>query len=327
MFKALILSKDDEQLSREITELDDTALPAGDVTVDIKYSTVNYKDGLVLNGLGGLVKTYPHVPGIDFAGIVRESSDERYAPGDEVVLTGWLVGERHWGGYAERARVKGDWLVPLPKGLRLDQAMAIGTAGFTAMLAVMALEEQGVRPGERPVLVPGAAGGVGSVAISLLAELGHGVAASTGRSELHDYLKGLGASEIVDRAELSEPPSRPLDKERWAGCVDAVGGDTLSRVLTQMAYGGAVAAVGLAGGNKLNTTVIPFLLRGVRLIGIDSVMCPRETRLTAWERLSAELPKDKLDAATNFAKFEDLPDLGSRILEGKVKGRTVVEIA
>ena len=326
MFKALVLSKDGENVAANIEELEDSRLPDGDVTVDVKYSTVNYKDGLVLNGLGGLVKNYPHVPGVDFAGIVRESADARYAPGDEVVLTGWFVGEHRWGGYAERARVHGDWLVPLPKGLSLQRAMAIGTAGFTAMLAVMELEQQGTRPADLPVLVTGAAGGVGSIAIPLLSGLGFSVAASTGRRELDDYLKDLGAGEIVDRAELAEPSKRPLDKDHWAGCVDAVGGDTLARVLAQIAYGGSVAAVGLAGGNKLNTTVIPFLLRGVRLIGIDSVQCPRETRLVAWQRLAEELPNDKLDAATNTIKLADLPDLGKKILEGRVRGRTVVEV-
>jgi len=326
MFKALVVSKGESGVESAVKTIDEDALPEGDVTVDVKYSTINYKDGLVLNGLGNLVKNYPHVPGIDFAGTVRQSDDSRYAPGDPVVLTGWHVGERHWGGYAERARVKGDWLVPLPDGLELHQAMAIGTAGFTAMLAVMALEEQGVAPGDRPVLVTGGAGGVGSIAIALLAAQGHAVAASTGRPELNDYLAQLGASEIVPREELAEAPQRPLETERWAGCVDAVGGDTLARVLAQMAYGGAVAAVGLAGGAKLNTTVVPFLLRSVRLVGIDSVLCPRERRIEAWRRLANELPKDRLDAATSYARLEDLPELGRGILEGKIKGRKVVQL-
>ncbi len=327
MFKALVVSKNENGVESAIATLDESGLPEGDVTVDVKYSTINYKDGLVLNGLGNLVRNYPHVPGIDFAGTVRESADPRYSPGDPVILTGWHVGERHWGGYAERARVKGDWLVPLPEGLEMRQAMVIGTAGFTAMLAIMALEEQGVTPGEQPVLVTGGAGGVGSVAIALLAAAGHAVAASTGRPELEDYLTHIGANEIVAREELAQAPQRPLESERWAGCVDAVGGDTLARVLAQMAYGGAVAAVGLAGGAKLNTTVVPFLLRGVRLIGIDSVLCPRERRIEAWRRLARDLPKGSLDAATSVAKLEEVPELGRRILEGKVRGRTVVEIA
>jgi acrylyl-CoA reductase (NADPH) len=326
MFKALVISKNESGVEPAIDTLDESALPEGDVTVDVKYSTINYKDGLVLSGLGNLVKTYPHVPGIDFAGTVRESADPRYEPGDPVILTGWHVGERHWGGYAERARVKGDWLVPLPEGLEMRQAMAIGTAGFTAMLAVMALEEQGIMPGGQAVLVTGGAGGVGSVAVALLAAAGYSVAASTGRPELEDYLKQLGASEIVARDELAEAPQRPLESERWAGCIDAVGGDTLARVLAQMAYGGAVAAVGLAAGAKLNTTVVPFLLRGVRLIGIDSVLCPRETRITAWQRLARDLPKERLDAATSVASLDDVPELGRRILKGNVRGRTVVEI-
>ena len=323
-FKALLLEEQDGKVSGAIQDLEDARLPEGDVTVAVEHSTLNYKDGLILNGLGRLVRTYPHVPGVDFAGRVLESADSRYQPGDPVVLTGWRVGEMHWGGYAEKARVKGDWLVPLPAGLTTRQAMAIGTAGFTAMLAVMALERHGVAPEKGEILVTGAAGGVGSIATAILAQRGYRVAASTGRAETHDYLRDLGAQSLVERSELSELPSRPLDKERWAGCIDSVGGSTLAHLLTQMAYRGSVAAVGLAGGNKLDTTVIPFLLRGVNLLGIDSVMCPIEERKAAWERLARDLPLDKLEAMAVDASLADLPRLGREILDGKVRGRVVV---
>ena len=326
MFRALLLEETDGKVSGSIQDLDESRLPEGDVTVAVDYSTLNYKDGLILNGLGRLVRSYPHVPGVDFAGRVAESSHPDYRAGDAVVLTGWRVGEAHWGGYAGMARVKGDWLVPLPAGLDAKHAMAIGTAGFTAMLAVMALEDHGLEPGEREVLVTGGAGGVGSVAVSILANLGYKVAASTGRPEQHDYLRDLGATTIVERAELSEPPSRPLDKERWAGCIDSVGGTTLAHVLTQMANRGSVAAVGLAGGNTLETTVIPFLLRGVNLLGIDSVLCPFARRQAAWQRLARDLPLDKLEALTSVAALEDLPQLAKDILAGQVRGRVVVDV-
>ena len=285
MFKALLLEESDGKVTGSIQDLEESRLPNGDVTVAVEHSTLNYKDGMILNGIGRLVRSYPHVPGVDFAGTVLESQSSDYKAGDKVVLTGWRVGEMHWGGYAEKARVKSDWLVPLPDGLSTRQTMAIGTAGLTAMLAVIALENHDISPSSGPVLVTGAAGGVGSIAVSILAKLGYEVAASTGRAETHDYLRDLGAQILVDRAELSEAPSRPLDKERWAGCVDSVGGTTLSHVLTQMAYRGSVAAVGLAGGANLESTVIPFLLRGVSLLGIDSVMCPKPQRLAAWQRL------------------------------------------
>ncbi|CCQ73184.1 MDR family oxidoreductase [Magnetospira sp. QH-2] len=327
MFKALVTEKTEDSVSNEIRDLDESALPDGDVTVDVQYSTINYKDGLVLNGLGGLVRNYPHVGGIDFAGTVAESSHGSYKPGDAVVLTGWRVGEVHWGGYAEKARVNGDWLVPLPDGLSPKRAMALGTAGFTAMLAVMALEDQGMTPGDGEVLVTGAAGGVGSVATAILANLGYQVAASTGRAETLAYLSELGAKTMIDRTQLSEPTNRPLDRERWAGCVDAVGGTTLARVLTQMKHGGSVAAVGLAGGNKLETTVIPFLLRGVNLLGIDSVLCPFEKRQRAWQRIVSDLPMDKLDSMVSEATLQELPDLADAILKGGVKGRTVIKVS
>lgn len=326
-FKALLVEKNDEgKTSASVQELDDSRLPEGDVTVAVEYSTLNYKDGLCVGPGGGLVRNYPHVPGIDFAGTVLESSDDWYKPGDKVVLTGWRVGEVWWGGYAQRACVKGEWLVPLPEGISTRNAMAVGTAGFTAMLAVMALEEHGLKPGDGPVLVTGAAGGVGSVATAILANLGYEVAAVTGRESTWDYLKSLGASTIVPRDDVNETVKRPLEAETWAGCVDAVGGAMLARVLGQMKYGASVAAVGLAGGASLPATVIPFLLRGVNLLGIDSVMKPYDARLKAWERLAKDLPMDKLEAMIQPATLEDLPGLGADILKGQVKGRVVVDV-
>ena len=329
MFKALVMTKDADsgKASAAIEELNEDQLPDGEVTVAVDYSTVNYKDGLCLSPKGGgLVRNYPHVPGIDFAGTIEASSDERYKPGDKVVLTGWRVGEAHWGGYSQKARVKADWLVPLPGGITARQAMAVGTAGFTAMLAVMALEDHGLKPGNGPVLVTGAAGGVGSVATAILAHLGYEVAAVTGRPETADYLKSLGATQIVPRADLNETVKRPLESETWAGCVDAVGGDMLARVLGQMKYGASVAAVGLAGGAALPATVIPFLLRGVNLLGIDSVMQPFENRQRAWQRIATDLPMEKLDAMVHPATLADLPKLGADILAGQVQGRVVVDV-
>lgn len=326
MFRALVVEKDDDGQTRAgVQELPDERLPDGDVTVAVEYSTLNYKDGLCLTSGGGLVKAYPHVPGVDFAGTVEASDDARYRPGDKVILTGWHVGERHWGGYATRARVKADWLVPLPEGLSTERAMAIGTAGLTAMLAVMALEEHGLQPGAGEVLVTGAAGGVGSVAVALLSALGHEVAAVTGRPQLEGYLRDLGAARIVPRAELAETVKRPLETETWAGCIDAVGGAMLARILGQMKYRTSVAAVGLAGGAALPATVIPFLLRGVNLLGIDSVLRPYDDRVRAWERLASDLSMVKLDAMIRPARLEDLPDLGKAILQGQVQGRVVVD--
>lgn len=328
MFNALVVSKDEEsgKTSAEVRQIGIDDLPEGDVTVAVEYSTVNYKDGLCIGPGGGLVRDYPHVPGIDFAGTVEESADSRYAPGDRVVLTGWRVGESRWGGYAQKARVKADMLVPLPDGLDCRQAMAVGTAGFTAMLAVMALEDHGLAPGAEPVLVTGAAGGVGSVATAILANLGHEVAAVTGRPETEEYLKGLGASSIVPRSEINETVKRPLETEAWSGCVDAVGGDMLARVLGQMKYGCSVAAVGLAGGAALPATVIPFLLRGVNLLGIDSVMRPYDDRVRAWGRIAKDLPMDRLEAMIRPATLADLPGLGADILRGGVQGRVVVDV-
>ncbi len=325
MFNALIVRKDDDgKTSAAVEEIGLDDLPEGEVLVAVEHSTVNYKDGLCVGPGGGLVRNYPHVPGIDFAGTVEASEDARYKPGDKVVLTGWRVGEAHWGGYAQKTRVKADWLVPLPEGLTTRHAMAVGTAGFTSMLAVMALEDHGIKDG--PVLVTGAAGGVGSVATAILGKLGYEVAAVTGRPETGDYLKGLGATQIVAREELNETTKRPLEAETWGGCVDAVGGNMLARLLGQMKYGASVAAVGLAGGAALPATVIPFLLRGVNLLGIDSVMQPYDNRLRAWERIAKDLPMDKLEAMIQPAKLSDLPGLGKDILNGQVRGRVVVDV-
>ncbi len=325
-FRALVLNQNDKTISASFENLTIDDLPDGEVLVRVKWSTLNYKDGMILNGLGRLVRTYPHVPGVDFSGEVVSSSDDRYKMGDEVVLTGWRVGEAHWGGYGQLARVKADWLVPLPDGLDSAQAMAIGTAGFTSMLAVMALEEQGVSPNQDgEVLVTGAAGGVGSVAVSILASLGYRVAASTGREETHAYLRDLGAQSIVDRNELTDT-SKPLLTERWVGAIDSVGSTTLAHVLAEMKYHGVVSACGLAGGPDLPATVIPFLLRGVKLIGIDSVMCPYETRVRAWQRLANELPKDQLAAATTKVALGDILPWGEKILKGQVKGRLLIDV-
>ncbi|HWM68687.1 MAG TPA: MDR family oxidoreductase [Steroidobacteraceae bacterium] len=326
MFKALVLENNGSALAASVKDLDEVNLPPGNVTVAVEYSGLNYKDGLVATGAGGLVKRYPHVPGIDFAGSVLASRDPAYKSGDKVVLTGWRVGEVQWGGLAQKASVNGDWLVPLPAGLTTRQAMAIGTAGLTAMLAVMALEFNGLTPDSGEVLVTGAAGGVGSVATAILAHLGVQIVASTGRPETHEYLKGLGATAVLDRSPFFEPAKRPLETERWAGCIDSVGGNTLARVLAQTKYAGSVAAVGLAGGSKLEHTVIPFLLRGVNLLGIDSVLCPMAKRMAAWNRLRTDLPVDKLDALTIVTRLEEVPRLAAEILAGKVRGRIVVDV-
>jgi acrylyl-CoA reductase (NADPH) len=326
MFKALVVENSDGTIKASVQSLDEVRLPPGDVVVAVDYSTLNYKDGLVVTGAGGLVKHYPHVPGIDFAGTVLESRHPAYHAGEKVLLTGWRVGELHWGGLAQKASVNGDWLVPLPAGLSARQAMSVGTAGFTAMLAVMALEEHGLEANGGEVLVTGAAGGVGSVAVALLAKLGFQVVASTGRADTHDYLKSLGATAIIDRSPFSDPAKRPLEAERWAGCIDSVGGNTLARILAQTRYGGSVAAVGLAGGSKLEHTVIPFLLRGVNLLGIDSVMCPVKRRIEAWNRLQADLRLDKLETMTITARLEEVPHLAAEILKGQIRGRVVVDL-
>ncbi len=325
-FPALVLTDDDGKVASAIRDIGDDELPEGDVTVRVTYSGLNYKDGMIVNGIGRLVRDYPHVPGIDFAGVVESSGNDRYKPGDQVILTGWRVGEVHWGGYAGKARVKADWLVPLPDGLTDKQAMAIGTAGFTSMLCVASLEDHGITPDSGTVLVTGAAGGVGSVAVSILAKRGYTVAGSTGRAEHADYLRSLGASEIIDRTELSEPSKRPLEAERFAGTVDTVGGTTLARVLAQTTYGGSVAACGLAGGANFESTVLPFLLRGVNLLGIDSVMQPYDNRVRVWQRLVDDLPIDRLDALTGEIGLADLPQAANEILKGQVRGRLVVKL-
>ena len=326
-FRALVLHEEGGKIVPRLEILDESRLSAGEVTVAVEYSTLNYKDGMILEGQGRLVRAYPHVPGVDFAGTVLASDSPDFRAGDPVILTGWRVGELHWGGYAERARVPANFLVRRPEGLSAKQAMAIGTAGFTAMLAVIALERHGMKPDAGDVLVTGAVGGVGSIAVSLLAALGYRVAASTGRPELRDYLTSLGAAELIDRAALAAKPTRPLDRERWAGVIDAVGGMTLATVLTQLKYRASVAACGLAGGSDLPATVIPFLLRGVNLLGIDSVMCPPDERIEAWRRLARDLPLDKLEAATQTVSLADVPDLAPRILKGEVRGRIVIDLA
>lgn len=327
MFNALVLEKnDDGKVTSSMQSLEESALPEGDVTVNVDYSTLNYKDGLVLGGLGGLVRNYPHVPGVDFSGTVDSSDHSDFKAGDKVVLTGWRVGEVRWGGYAQKARVSGDCLVPLPDGLDTKQAMAVGTAGLTAMLSLIALEKQGLTPAAGPVLVTGATGGVGSVACALFSKAGFEVHGSTGKSDAADYLKNLGVSEIISRDELATGNGKPLNKERWAAIVDSVGSDTLANALTQLKYGGSAAAIGLAGGNKLDTTVIPFLLRGVNLLGIDSVMCPTAKRVTAWQRIVTELPIDQLSDMTSVKPLSEIASSGQDILKGGVTGRIVVDV-
>jgi len=327
MFNALVVNKDeDEKTSAAVEQISVDQLPEGNVTVAVEYSTVNYKDGLCIGSGGGMVRNYPHVPGIDFSGTVEASDDDRYSPGDKVVLTGWRVGEVQWGGYSQKARVNADWLVPLPELISSKQAMAIGTAGLTAMLAIIALEQHGLQKSNGSILVTGGSGGVGSVAIAILSKLGYEVATVTGRPESADYLKSLGASIIVPREELNEAIKRPLEKQVWSGCVDTVGGEMLARVFGQMFYGSSVAAVGNAGGARLPASVMPFILRGVNLLGIDSVIQPYQNRLKAWERLASDLPMDKLEAMITPATLSDLPRLGVDILKGQVRGRVVVDV-
>jgi acrylyl-CoA reductase (NADPH) len=314
-------------VSSSLQSVAEEALPPGDVTVAVTHSTLNYKDGLILAGLGRIVRKYPHVPGIDFAGTVETSNSPDFKPGDKVVLTGWRVGEWYWGGYAQKARVKGEWLVRLPAGISLQQAMAIGTAGFTAMLAILALERHDLKPGSGEVLVTGAAGGLGSVAIAVLASLGYHVVASTGRAETQEYLKVLGSRTVIGREDTVAPPGKPLVSERWAGCIDTVGGAMLAGVLPAMKYGASVAACGNAGGNDVPASILPFLLRGVSLLGIDSAMKPMPERREAWRRLAQDLPLDKLDATTTVIGLGELPEYGRRILQGQVRGRTVVDVS
>jgi acrylyl-CoA reductase (NADPH) len=324
-FKAIRIDKAEKGQTVALVDFDDDDLMDGDVSVKVEWSTINYKDGLALSGKAPVVRRFPMIPGIDLAGTVEASSNSAWKPGDQVILDGFGLGETHLGGYAQRARVKGEWLVPLPAGMSGRDAMAIGTAGYTAMLAVMALERQGVSPDRGPVVVTGAAGGVGSVAITLLAKLGYRAVASTGRPQEAPYLTGLGAAEVIDRAELAGAP-RPLAKERWAGGIDTVGSTTLANVLSMTKYGGAVAACGLAGGMDLPGSVAPFILRGVSLLGIDSVMCPLKIRREAWNRLASDLDRGKLAAMTTEVGLGQVPDFGSAIVEGRVRGRIVVKI-
>jgi acrylyl-CoA reductase (NADPH) len=324
-FRALLVSKTDAGQKAEITQLNEADLMEGDVTIKVAHSSVNYKDGLAVTGKGPIIRRWPLIPGIDIAGTVTASSHKNYAVGDLVVLGGWGVGEGHHGGYAEVARVNGDWLVPLPKGLSLAEAMAIGVAGYTSMLCVMALEEQGVTPAHGEILVTGAAGGVGSVALALLSRLGFTAVASTGRMEEETFLKSLGAASVINRAEFNAPV-KPLAKARWAGAIDSVGSTTLANILSQMNPEGAVAACGLAQGMDLPTSVAPFILRGVRLIGVNSVSTPVARRKQAWERLVRDLDRGKLNALTTHVKLEDVPRVAADIVAGKVRGRVVVDL-
>lgn len=327
MFRALMLTKhEDKSVTAAIEDVAEDRLPNGDVMVDVEYSTINYKDGLIIHNKAPLVRDFPHIPGVDFAGTVVESGDAEFKTGDMVVLNGWGVGERHWGGLAERARVKGDWLIHLPTGLTARQAMAVGTAGYTSMLAVMDLEDHGMSPDKGEVLVTGGAGGVGSIAIALLAKAGYDVTASTGRPETHDYLRSLGASQLIDRSELAEDAGRPMESARFQACIDAVGGSTLARVLGQLKPQGALAAIGNAGGNDFKSSVIPFLLRGVKLLGIDSVYQPKPRREVAWKRLAQELDLDRLEATIQEVNLASVSETAASVLRGQVRGRSVVNV-
>jgi acrylyl-CoA reductase (NADPH) len=324
-FKALVLTQEDGKTVHTIQQLRDEDLPEGDVLLAVEYSSLNYKDGLAITGKGKIVRQWPLVPGIDLAGSVLESSSPDYRPGDRVVLTGWSVGEKYWGGYSQRQRVQSKWLVPLPPGMESRQAMAIGTAGFTAMLCVMTLEEAGITSDKGTVVVTGASGGVGSIAVAILAKLGYAVAAVSGKADAEGFLRELGASEILSRAEMSEPP-RALEGQRWAGAVDTVGSTTLARVLAETSYGGCVAACGLAGGADLPTTVMPFILRNVSLRGVDSVMCPQDRRRAAWGRLVDDLPAKALGEIGQTASLEQLPELAEKITTGGIRGRVIVDL-
>lgn len=325
MFDAIVIDKSEAGQTVRLVPITEEKLPEGDVLVDVAWSTLNYKDALAMTGASPVVRSFPMVPGVDFSGVVAESNNPAFKPGDRVVLNGWGVGEKHWGGLAGKARVRGEWLVPLPEGISLRQAMAIGTAGYTAMLCVMALERHGVMPDSGEVVVTGAAGGVGSVAVALLAAIGYNVSAVTGRVAEADYLKALGATTIIDRAELSQP-GKPLARERFAGAIDVVGGVVLANVLAATRYRGTVAACGLAGGMDLPTTVAPFILRGVTLAGVDSVMCPTSERIVAWQRLARELDFTRLEAMTTELPLDEVIAIAPSFLEGKVRGRVIVPI-
>ena len=326
MFNALVLNKEEDQkATNEIKELDISMLPEGDVLVDIDYSTINYKDSLAITSASPIIKSYPMVPGIDFAGTVEDSSNSNFKVGDKVILNGFGVGEKHWGGLSQKARVNGDWLVHMPKEFTSKQAMAIGTAGYTSMLCVLALENNGISPNSGEILVTGASGGVGSVAISLLSKLGYTVCASSGRNEHAEYLKSLGADNIIDRNELSEK-GRPLNKERWAGAIDSVGSHTLANICASMKYGGTVAACGLAQGFDFPSTVMPFILRGVTLAGVDSVYCPLKDRIKAWERLATDLNMDHLNSMINIISLSEVGETTQKMLSGKTHGRIIVDV-
>lgn len=322
--QALLLEQQDGKTLASVQTLDESRLPEGDVTVDVHWSSLNYKDALAITGKGKIIRNFPMIPGIDFAGTVRTSEDPRFHAGQEVLLTGWGVGENHWGGLAEQARVKGDWLVAMPQGLDARKAMIIGTAGFTAMLCVMALEDAGVRPQDGEIVVTGASGGVGSTAVALLHKLGYQVVAVSGRESTHEYLKSLGASRALPRDEFAE--SRPLEKQVWAGAIDTVGDKVLAKVLAQMNYGGCVAACGLAGGFTLPTTVMPFILRNVRLQGVDSVMTPPERRAQAWQRLVADLPESFYTQAAKEISLAEAPKFAEAIINNQIQGRTLVKV-
>ena len=325
MFRGILIEKDDAGYRATLRELNEEALPAGEVCVDVSHSTLNYKDALAITGNGPIVRSFPMVPGVDLAGTVTASSDPDYAPGDQVVLNGWGVGEGHWGGLAEKARLQGKWLIPLPAAFTSAQAMAIGTAGYTAMLAVMALENNGVKPGDGDVLVTGANGGVGSFAVAILARLGYRVVASTGRVNEREYLEALGAAEIIDRATLSEP-GRPLVKERWAGAIDSIGSHTLANICAATRYRGTVAACGLAQGMDFPASVAPFILRGITLAGIDSVTRPRADRIAAWARLATDLDPALLPMISREIGLSEVIDIAPQLLAGKVRGRVVVDV-
>jgi len=325
MFKAIYLTQEEGKTHAEVRTLDEAALPAGDVSVRVVYSTLNYKDGLAITGKAPVVRSFPMVPGIDLAGVVEESSHPDWKPGDEVILNGWGLGERHWGGLAQKARLSGDWLIPLPATLTARQVMSIGTAGYTAMLCVLALERHGIRAGAGDILVTGATGGVGGIAIALLAKLGHRVIATTGRMMESAYLLGLGAAEVIDRGELSSP-DKPLMKERWVGVIDTVGSHTLANACASTSYGGAVAACGLAQGMDFPATVAPFILRGITLYGIDSVMVSREKRIHAWNRLSSDLNHQRLDAMTREIGLAQTLEAANALLSGHVRGRLIVDV-
>ncbi|MEM5536470.1 MDR family oxidoreductase [Neptuniibacter pectenicola] len=325
MFKALVLNQNEGKTTAAVEQLAISDLPEEDVLIKVDYSSLNYKDGLAVTGKGKIIRNFPMVPGIDLVGTVEESADARYTKGDKVVLTGWGVGENYWGGYSQYARLKADWLVPLPKGMDPIRTMQIGTAGLTAMLCVMALEEGGVTPERGPVVVSGAAGGVGSVAVAILSGLGYTVAAITGRAETEGYLRALGASEILSRDEMAQPP-RPLEKQKWAGAIDTVGDTILARMIAETDYSGVVAACGLAASFKLPSTVMPFILRNVRLQGVDSVSCPYERRTNAWQRLLTQLPENALGEIAQIIALDEVPDYAEKITNGQIQGRVVIDL-